>query len=405
MKGQKTKRRVVITSMGAVTAAGPSVHKLWESVRDGKSAVSKLDGEGLTDYIGARIDRKTPPEYGDVDRSISLALQAAEEAVSNSGLPVEQRGDVSVFIGSAKGGILSLVKALDVIAESGGQGIRDSLIENIFPASASSYVARRLGLGGLCQGIVSSCTTGIHSIVHAARYIAGGRGSLALAGGAEASITPLMLAAYDSMGVLSHETDNPGQVMKPFDKRRDGFAVGEGAGVLLIESLDSAMARKAAIHAEITGWAYGCEAYGITSHRPDGSGIAEQIKLALRRASLKPDDVQYINAHGTATKHNDLVEAKAIKTAFGDACREIHISSTKPVTGHTLGASGSIEAIITVLAIKNSTAPPTINLTRPDTSPDLNFTPLEKVKNEIDCAMTLNYGFGGHIGVLILSSI
>ncbi len=396
------RNRVVITSMGAITASGAGVNALWESVCNGKSAIEKLEGVGLSNYIGAQINIENIDEYGDIDRSIALALRAAEEAISNSGLSEGKIKSTHVFIGSSKGGIISLLRGLESLREFGQKGVRDDFLESVSHVAPADFIAERFGLGGSRQAIVSSCVSGIHSIILAARFIAAGRGEIALAGSAEASITPLMLAGYSSMGVLSKDTDNPECAMKPFDIKRDGFAIGEGAGMLVLESLDSALRRKAPVHAEILGWAYGSDTYEITSHNPDGIAIADQILLALDKADRKPSDIDYINAHGTATVQNDATEVKAIKHAFGDACGGMHISSTKPVTGHLIGAAGTVETIITVLAMQNSSTPPTMNLTEPDPSFGLNFTPLKPIEREIDCAMTMNYGFGGHIGVLIL---
>jgi len=229
-----------------------------------------------------------------------------------------------------------------------------------------------------------------------------GRSRFVIAGSSEVSICPLVLASYESMGVLSRDREIPDRAMKPFDKKRDGFAAGEGAGAVFIESLESAIDRGAKIKAEISGWAYGCDVHGITTLTPDGSAVIRQIRNALEKARMTPDDICYINAHGTATKQNDHVEIKALKSIF-KGHNSVYVSSTKPVTGHLLGAAGSVETIITVQAIIKGVVPATMNLVEPETSSGLLFVRGQSVKEGISVAMNLNYGFGGHIGVLILS--
>ena len=396
--------RVVITSMGAVTAAGRGIEPLWNAVCSGKSMIRKLNGKGLAGYIGAQVDDGVIEEYKGMDRATALALVAAGEAVKNSNLPKSECKSVNVFFGSSKGGINSLLSAYDVFRNGGAKSILPDLIRKCSYIAPADVIAEQFGFAGMRMGFVSSCATGIHSIIMGAKFISEGRGNVVIAGAAEAAITPLMLAGYDSMGALSKNTTFPEHSMKPFDRNRDGFAIGEGAGAVMLESLDSARGRNADIYAEITGWAYGCDTYSLTAHNPDGNAIAEQIKQALKNARVSPADIDYINAHGTATIQNDFAEVNGIKKAFGNCAENLHISSTKPVTGHLIGAAGSVEAIITALAMHDSVIPPTINLCEPDPAFDgFDFTPNGNIEKQIDCSMTLNFGFGGHIGALVLA--
>jgi 3-oxoacyl-[acyl-carrier-protein] synthase II len=397
-------KRVVITSMGAVTAAGDGIEKLWQAVREGKSAIKKLKGKNLNNCIGAQVDDAVLNRFSEQERTISLALMAAEEALEKSHLPQNEYRNVHVFIGSSKGGLRVLTDALDALTGNGQKRLRPDFLMEFMHTAPSNAIAGKFGFGGMCMGFVSSCTTGIHSLIMGAKFIAEGRGNIVLAGATESAILPLLLAGYNSMGALSKQTDIPEQAMKPFDRHRDGFAIGEGAGLILLESLESARHRGAEIYAEITGWSFGCDTYGLTAHCPDGKAIAREISKALQKANISPTDINYINAHGTATKQNDLAEARGMQIAFGDAIKKISISSTKPVTGHLLGAAGSIETIITTLVMRDSIIPATLNLNEIDPLfAGIDFTPNISIKKKINSAIKMNFGFGGHIGILVLA--
>jgi 3-oxoacyl-[acyl-carrier-protein] synthase II len=291
------------------------------------------------------------------------------------------------------------------LVEKGPENLPPSFLSDFLTSSACDCVADHFGCEGPRLNYVSACATGTYSIIMAARRIATGKSDIVLAGSSEASLTPLMMAAFDRMGVLSHGLDAPSAAMKPYNSRRDGFAMGEGAGALVVESLSSALKRGAAIRAEIAGWALGTESYHIASMEPSGESIASTIRHALEKAGLDPPDLDYINSHGTATKQNDVIETRALKLALGKSAYDIPMSSTKPMTGHLLGATGSVEAIITILAIQNGFVPPTINLTDPDPECDLDYTPRVGFCREIEHALTLNYGFGGQIGVIVLNRL
>lgn len=389
--------------MGAITAAGYGVSSLWDAVCQGRSMVRRLSGEGLDEYAGAKIDDSFDESFRDTERAIRLALIATEEAISNSKLSESEYKNVNIFVSSSKVGISSLINAYELLKKGNANCISPNLMQNCSPVAPAEAIAEKFDFGGMKMGFVSSCTTGIQSIIMGAKYISEGRGNIVLCGATEASITPLVLASYKAMGTLSNDIRIPQLAMKPFDKKRDGFVIGEGAGVLMLENLESARQRKAEIFAEITGWSYGCDNYGLLAHNPDGTAIAKQIISALEKARITPGEIQYMNAHGTATYQNDKAEVQGILKSFGHFARNINISSTKPVTGHLLGASGSIEAIISIMAIRDSIIPPTINLEEPEFN--LNFTPKKQIRREIENAITVNFGFGGHIGMIVLAKI
>jgi len=396
-------QRVVVTGIGAVTALGSSVAEMWPKLAAGTSGVRYLGGDSLCVPLGARPDYRAVAKFGEVDTCSALALLAAEEALEDSAVPQVDRREMDVVFGSSKGGVGSFEVANRRLLERGPAELPQTFLNDFLTNSACERIADYFRCGGVRLNFVSACATGVHSIIVAARRVAWGKSKMVLAGSTEASLTSLMTAAFDRMGVLSRRISEPKAAMRPYDARRDGFVIGDGSGALVLESLRSALARGARVRAEITGWALGCEAYHIASMDPSGEGIAFAIRGALERARLTPGDLGYINSHGTATRQNDVIETRALKLALGHAVRQIPISSTKPMTGHLLGAAGSVETVISILALQNSFVPPTINLEEPDTECDLNYTPQIGIDRDIQSALTLNYGFGGQIGALIFS--
>jgi 3-oxoacyl-[acyl-carrier-protein] synthase II len=396
-------RRVVVTGIGAVTALGKSVAELWPRLAAGQSGVRRLDGNSLCVPLGAVPDYQAIARFGEMDVCSGLALLAAEEAVTDAALSEEVIREMDVVFGTSKGGIRSLEKASRQFLVEEEAELSRSPLNDFATNAACDHIAAHFGCKGLRLNFVSACATGTHSIIMAARRIAAGKSRIVLTGSSEASLTPLMVASFDRMGVLSHAMEKPAAAMRPYDSRRDGFVIGEGSGAMIVESLQSARTRRARILAEIKAWAFGSEAYHLSAMDPSGASIASTVQRAMEMAGLSPSDLHYINSHGTATRQNDVVETGALKLALGTSACEIPISSTKPMTGHLLGATGSVEAIISILAIQNSFVPPTINLDEPDPECDLNYTPNVGLSREIENALTLNYGFGGQIGAIIFS--
>jgi len=399
----RKKERVVVTGIGAVTALGNCTAEMWPKIAAGESGVRYLGEDSLCVPLGARPDYEAVARFGEMDVCSGLALLAAEEAVRDAALSEQSIREMDVALGTSKGGVRSFEEASRRFCGRGQGELPQAFLNDFATNSACDRIAAHFGSKGLRLNFVSACATGTHSIIMAARRVAEGKSKVVLTGSSEASLTPLMMAAFDRMGVLSHRTDEPSAAMRPYDARRDGFVIGEGSGAMVIESLESALVRGTRILAEIKGWAFGSEAYHLSAMDPSGESIASTIRRALGMAGLSAGDLDYINSHGTATKQNDVVETRVLKLALAQSAYEIPISSTKPMTGHLLGATGSVEAIITILAIKNSFVPPTINLDEPDAECDLNYTPRVGIHRHIQNALTLNYGFGGQIGAIIFS--
>ncbi len=394
---------MVVTGIGVVTALGSRVAEMWPKIAAGVSGVRRLDGDSLCVPLGASPDYNAIAKFDHMDPCSGLALLAAEEALRDSRLSEEAIRGMDVVFGTSKGGLRSFEMASQRFLERGADALPDSFLPNFTTNAACDRIRSHFGCGGVGLNFVSACATGTHSIIMAVRRVASGKSNIVLAGSSEASLTPLISAAFDRMGVLSHRTHAPSAAMRPYDAERDGFVIGEGSGALVLESLESARARGARVRAEITGWAFGCEAYHLASMDPSGESVASTIRRALETAQLTAGDLDYINSHGTATRQNDVVETRAFKLALGKSAYEIPISSTKPMTGHLLGATGSVEAVIAILAIENNFVPPTINLDEPDPECDLNYTPQVGLRREIERALTLNYGFGGQIAAIVFS--
>ncbi len=388
--------RVVITGMGAVTPFGRGTTTLWQSIRRGKSAIRRIKLDGIGPICAGIVDEKY---HLQPDRCIAFAVEAAAQAFSAAS---EDNFDIACYISAGKGGMAAFEQAHSAFLKQGWRGIPQEFFRHFLTSSPAVEVSKRLGFRGASLNFPYACATGLLSIIVGAEHIYCSRERAVLAGATEASVTPLIAAGFRKMGVLSQRTDTPQETMRPFDRTRDGFAIGEGAGAVLLESLDSAKKRAAPILAEVTGWAYGCDYRNMTCLGSNCELLSKTIAAAIKKAGIDPEDIDYINVHGTATAQNDIFETEAIKKALGPAAYSAAISSTKPFTGHLLGASGAVETIITVMAMNDDYLPPTLNLHRPDPECDLNYLPLTGIRRHIRYALVLNYGFGGHLAAAVL---
>ena len=386
-----------------VTALGSSISQMWPKLASGQSGVRHLGDDSLCVPLGAMPDYHTIEKFGEIDACSALAILAADEAVRDARLSENALREMDIVFGTSKGGLRSFSDANARFMQGGPSALKASFMSNFLTSAASDRISTHFACQGVRLNFVSACATGTHSIIMAARRIAAGKSSVSLAGSSEASLTPLVVAAFDKMGVLSHAIQDPAAAMRPYDRRRDGFVIGEGSGAIVLESLESALDRAARIVAEVKGWAFGGEAYHLSGMDPTGQTIAWTIRRALETARLLPSDLDYINSHGTATAQNDVVETRALKRALGKSAYAIPISSTKPMTGHLLGGAGCVEAVTTLLAIQNSFVPPTINLDDPDPECDLDYTANVGVSRPVQTALTLNYGFGGQIAAIVFS--
>jgi 3-oxoacyl-[acyl-carrier-protein] synthase II len=406
------KRRVVVTGMGVITPVGNDVATFWKSLIEGKSGVRVIDRFDVTDYptkIAAQVEGFNPEDFIDkkeakrMDRFAQFAVACAKMAKEDAGLEItpENAERVGVYIGSGIGGISTLMEQHQILLEKGPRRVSPFMIPMMISDMASGQVSIHLGAKGPNSSPISACATGTNAIGDAFKIIERGHADVMLTGGAEATIHPIALAGFSAARALSQRNDEPEKASRPFDRDRDGFVMGEGAGVLVLESLDHALARGAKIYAEIVGYGMSGDAYHITQPAPEGEGAARAMREALRDAEIDPSEVDYINAHGTSTDFNDKFETIAIKTAFGDSAYKVAISSTKSMTGHLLGAAGAIEAVASIMAIKEDIIPPTINYENPDPDCDLDYVPNEARRTEVKVAMSNSLGFGGHNASII----
>jgi len=405
-------RRVVVTGMGAITPLGLDVASFWEGLKSGQNGVALItsfDPTGQPVRFAAEVKRFSPENYLErkearrMDRFTQFAIAATKEALAHSGLQItdENRTRIGTLIASGIGGLQTLEEQHRVFLERGPDRVSPFLIPMMIANMASGQVAIQFGLQGPCTAVVTACAAGTNAIGDAWEIIRRGDADVMIAGGTEAAITPLALASFANARALSTRNDDPEHASRPFDAERDGFVMGEGAGVLVLEELEHALQRGAPILAEITGYAMTADAYHITAPDPEGDGARRVMELAMRKAGVAPDEVDYINAHGTSTPANDRLETLAIKRAFGKHAYRLAISSTKSMTGHLLGAAGAVEAIATVLAIQHQTAPPTINYQVPDPECDLDYVPNTARPMKIDIALSNSFGFGGHNATLV----
>ncbi|MBL9217964.1 MAG: beta-ketoacyl-ACP synthase II [Opitutaceae bacterium] len=412
MENPPSQKRVVVTGMGVVASLGHNVNDFWASIVAGKCGIDKVTLFDAKDYscqIGAEVRGWDPAQHMDPkevrrnDRYTHFGFCAAKQAITDAKLDMtkEDADRVGVIIGSGIGGMWTIENQHKVLMERGPRKVSPFMIPALISNMCGGLVAIELGARGPNFGVVSACSTATHAIGESLRMIRGGEADVMVCGGAEAAITPLAYAGFCSMKAMSTNNENPQKSSRPFDLNRDGFIMGEGGAILVIESLEHALARGARIYCELAGYAATCDAYHITSPDPEGKGLAQSMIKAMRDASIEPHQVDYINAHGTSTPYNDKFETIAIKKIFGDHARKVNISSTKSMTGHLLGAAGSIEAIISVKAIETGIVPPTINYETPDPECDLDYTPNVKREAKIDTVLTDNLGFGGHNAALV----
>jgi 3-oxoacyl-[acyl-carrier-protein] synthase II len=414
-----SERRVVITGTGVISCVGKNTADFWHSVVNGLCGlgyVTHFDAsEGYRTQIAGEVKDFDISAYIPVkearrmDRFSQFAIAAADEAVLDAGLPLDFRDSdidpcrVGVLVSSGIGGLETMVNQSLILDKKGPNKVSPLLIPMMISDMAAGNLSMRYGAEGPNFSIVSACASGCHSIGESYWMIKRDDADIMICGGAEATIVPVGFAGFCSMKAMSQRNDDPMHASRPFDAERDGFVMSEGSGCLMLEELEHAKKRGANILAEVVGYGTTGDAYHITSPHPEGNGAARAIKAALKHAGIKPEDVDYINAHGTSTSLNDKYETKAIKSALGeDVARKVFISSTKGTTGHGLGAAGGFETIACVQALRNGIIPPTINYENPDPECDLNYTPNKAVKKDIKIALNINLGFGGHNGVLAL---
>ncbi|MBR6665844.1 MAG: beta-ketoacyl-ACP synthase II [Lachnospiraceae bacterium] len=407
------KRRVVITGMGAVTPIGNTVEEFWQGILQNKvgiGSITKFDTSDFKVKIAAEVKDFDPKQHMDfkaakrMDLFSQYAVVAAQEAFAQAGLDMEKEDPyrVGVIIGSGVGGLGVMETEHAKLMEKGPSRVSLLMVPMMICNMAAGNVAIALGLKGKCTNVVTACATGSHSIGDAFRAIQYGDADVMLAGGAESSITPLGVAGFTSLQALTTAED-ANRASIPFDKDRSGFVMGEGAGVMVLEELEHAKARGAEILAEIVGYGATCDAYHITSPEEDGSGAATAMILAMKDAGVEPAQVNYINAHGTSTHHNDLFETRAIKLAFGEHAKDLYINSTKSMIGHLLGAAGAVEGIVCVKAVMEDYIHPTVNSKEADEECDLNYVFGEGVKTDVEYAISNSLGFGGHNASVLIA--
>jgi 3-oxoacyl-[acyl-carrier-protein] synthase II len=399
-------RRVVVTGLGLVSPLGTGVEKNWQAILEGRSGIRKIT-RFAADAYPARIAGEVPDfkaedfieskEIKKMDLFIQFALGAAAMAVEDSGLRIEGEfaNEVGVIIGVGLCGLDTIEATHKAMLDGGPRKISPFFIPKVISNLAAGHIAIRYGAKGVNWTPTSACASGTHAIGEAFHLIRRGLQDAVIAGGAEACITPLGVGGFAAMKALSTRNDEPERASRPFDKERDGFIVGEGAGVLILEEREQALKRGAKIYAEVIGYAANGDAHHMTAPSPDGEGAARCMRLALKDAGLAPSDIGYINAHGTSTEYNDANETTAIKTVFGEHAAKLAVSSTKSMTGHLLGAAGAIEGVYSVLALHRGVLPPTINYEIPDPACDLDYVPNKARKADIEVALSNSFGFGG----------
>jgi 3-oxoacyl-[acyl-carrier-protein] synthase II len=406
-------RRVVITGMGVVTPVGNDLDTFWNNLRNGVSGIeliSAFDPSAYDCRIAGEVRNFEPKDYfrnpkdaRRTDRYSHLAMAAAKMALQDGGIDLEKvnRQRFGALISSGIGGLKTLEDQISNLLTKGPSRVSPFTIPMLISNMASGLVSMEYGLQGPNFCIVTACATSNNAIGESWRIIKFGDADIFLAGGAEASIVPIGLAGFASMKALSTRNDEPQRASRPFDKDRDGFVMGEGAGVLVVEELEHAKARGARIYCELTGYGLSADAHHMTAPPPDGEGAVRAMKMALQHAGVTPDQVDYVNAHATSTGLGDVCETRAIKSVFGDYAKRVSISATKSMTGHLLGGAGAVETAACVLAMRDSVIPPTINLEDPDPECDLDYTPNVAKEKKIRIAVNNSFGFGGHNATLV----
>ena len=406
------KNRVVVTGMGAVTPLGNNAVDFWQGIKEGKCGIGPITAFDITNFkstLAAEVKGFNPEDYMDkkeakrMDRYCQFGMAAAEEAYKDAGLDTAtfDRDRFGVIVGSGIGGLLTIEDQHSRLLEKGPGRVSPFFIPMAISNMAAGNIAIKLNARGICTSIVTACATATHAIGESFQKIARGEADIIVTGGAEAPITPLAVAGFTSMTALSGSSD-PARASIPFDKERDGFVMGEGAGIVVLESLDHALKRNAKIYAEVVGYGATCDAYHMTAPAPSGEGGARAMKMAMDDAGISPEHAPYINAHGTSTPYNDKYETEAIKKIFGDMAYKIPVSSTKSMTGHLLGAAGGVETIICVKAVEENFVPPTIGYCTPDEECDLDYVQNTGRDIPVTYAMSNSLGFGGHNATIIV---
>lgn len=406
------KRRVVVTGLGAVTPIGNTVDEFWSSIREGKNGIGEITRFDTTDYkvkLAAEVRGFVAKEHMEFKAAKRMepfsqyAVAAAKEAFADAGLDMEQEDPfrVGVIVGSGIGSLQTVEKEYGKILEKGPSRVNPLMIPLMISNMAAGNVAIQLGCKGKCTSVTTACATGTHSIGDAFRAIQYGDADVMLAGGTESSICPSAVAGFTSLTALT-ASDDPDRASIPFDRERSGFVIGEGAGVVVLEELEHALRRGARIYAEVAGYGATCDAYHITSPAEDGAGAAKAMTLAIEEAGIAPEQVDYINAHGTSTHHNDLFETRAIRQALQEAADQVVVNSTKSMIGHLLGAAGAVEFITCVKSIRDGFIHQTIGTTEPDEECDLNYAIGAPIEKEVRCAMSNSLGFGGHNATILV---
>lgn len=407
------KRRVVVTGVGWITPLGTGKEEVWQALCNGESGVDLITSFDTTDFtskIAAELKNFDPQNYMDkkdakrVDRFVQVSVAATGLALKDSGLELdkENRDRIGVVVSSGIGGIQTIEAQMKRYLEGGASRISPFLIPMIITNMAGGQISIMWQIKGPNFAIVTACATASHCIGESVEIIKRGDVDIMISGGGEGCISPLGFGGFCSMKAMSTRNDAPKKASRPFDKDRDGFVMGEGAGIVILEELDHARARGAHIYGEIVGYAATGDAYHMSAPEPTGEGATKAMKIALERSGLKPQDVEYINTHGTSTTLGDKIETQAIKKVFGEHAYKLAVGSTKSMTGHLLGAAGSVEAIICLLAMQHKIVPPTINLDNPDPECDLDYIPNQARPLEVKVALSNSFGFGGHNGVLIM---
>lgn len=406
-------KRVVVTGMGAVTPLGNNVKDFWEGIKNGKNGIARIthfDPEVQKAKNGAEVKDFVFHDKKEARRSdlySQYGVTAALEAMADSGLVSGENIDpdrLSILVGSGIGGIMTLEAEVNKAIVKGITRVSPFLVTSVIGNILAGNIAIACKATGSCLGLVTACATGTHAIGESYRAIKHGYADAIIAGASEAPFAPVCFSGFANMTALSTRED-PNRCSTPFDKERDGFVMGEGAGIIILEEYEHAVARGAKIYAEIVGYGSTCDAYHITMPDPEGYGAAKAMELAVKDAGIKPGEVSYINAHGTGTPYNDLFETRAIKSVFGDAAYKIPVSSTKSMTGHLLGAAGVVEAIVCINALVDGIIPPTINLLVPDEELDLDYVPGTARKQSLNYVMSNSLGFGGHNGCLLIKGV
>ncbi|MDZ4676630.1 MAG: beta-ketoacyl-ACP synthase II [Oligoflexia bacterium] len=406
------KRRVVVTGVGVVSPLGMTSQETWKNILEGKSGISKItrfDASTYDSQIAGEVKNFQPDlwvhkkEQKKMDLFIQYAMAAGKMALDDSGFTItdENADRVGTIVSAGMGGLPGIEVQHNILRDRGANRVSPFFIPMVIPNLAAGQLAITYGARGPNICITTACSTGAHSIGEAMRYIRDGICDVALAGGAESTICPLAIAGFSSMRALSTRNDDPTKASRPWDNARDGFVLAEGSGIMVVEDLEHALKRGARIYCEVVGYGLNCDAYHMTSPSEGGLGAAKCMEMALKDAELNPSDIDYINAHGTSTGPGDIAETQAVKRAFGEHAKKVWVSSTKSMTGHLLGAAGSLEAVFAVLALRDNVVPPTINLDNPSPECDLDYVPNTAREKRLTAVLSNSFGFGGTNASLI----